>query len=200
MSAPNEVASVDLGKIFAQSAIDLTLRISNKCDKEFVCKDVIASCGCLGTIRKDLKVAVGEAGDLGLQFQASLEAGDFEKSVAIVNADSSRFTIVIKGQIVKPVLLRPYSFVVTSEAREKGVAKFEFTLSRDKEFAVDWGAVNWSADFLTDCDAVLLDRKDDDPHLASISVAFDPKKLNLLLRQLRPLDLFELSLSNRTTR
>jgi hypothetical protein len=188
MTEPNQVVTCDLGKVWTLSELDLTFLIHNKRSKEFVAKEVTASCSCLGSIHRDLQIKPDSVGELYAQFQLPEKAGSFERSVTVIDAEATRLTVVIKGEAICPVKLLSTSFVVSAKDREEGRCTYELEIERDRNFSIDWENVNWRAVFVVGCDILTVNRKSDVPeNKARIRISLDAKELprNLTFSDMR---------------
>lgn len=104
------------GDITSNSAVQKIVTLANRGSDTLVVDDVLAICGCTGTLLSSDHIAPGDSGSLSISFDPSAFSGHVEKHVSLHTNDPAhgRIDITFTANVVKALVIDPpYLFVKT---------------------------------------------------------------------------------------
>jgi hypothetical protein len=104
----------DFGKVIEDAEVDCYFQFANEGTGLLEITGVSPSCGCMKTIGWDRHTKPGQTGIIAIRYNSEHYIGDFAKSVWVTCNDTNqpKITLEIKGNVWRPIELRPPSAVL----------------------------------------------------------------------------------------
>ena len=120
-----EGTKLDLGRIDRGAVVEKKVSLKNVGDQVLVIGDVMASCGCTGTVLSEHQIEPGKTGSVMIKFNSKNFSGPIHKTVTInSNADKEPQTVIeFTALVVEEVSVTPTQLMFRDAEVGKTVAQ-----------------------------------------------------------------------------